>query len=460
MSYYTGLLNSILHAGGDFAELFFEDKHCLNISFEDGKIRSVDIGNDRGVGVRVLKGLTTGYASTGDWSEASILRAAGRIQFLPETGVDGQTVATDRQATGNGIQPNFHMTEGPIRDKIDVLLEADEAARRFDAKIYHTTISYEEIHRRILITNSLGVHVEDMREYLRLTVRAYAERVGLRRMGQSGLGGCVGFGIFNKIVCTDIGLQAARLAVTFLQARPAPSGSMPVVMGPGMSGIMFHEACGHGLEADFIRKRSSVYTDRLGQRVASDYVTLIDDATLPRGAGSYRFDDEGTPAQRTRLIENGILESYLCDRLEAGRLRLPLTANGRRQSFRFPPQPRMSNTYLAPGDTSPEDILASVKSGLYVLSLGGGQVDVVSGDFAFGVSEGYFIDNGRIHYPVTGAVIVGNGPKILRTIAAVGNDLKMDTGLGRCGKGQLVPVSVGQPTILIPQITVGGSDVS
>jgi TldD protein len=359
------------------------------------------------------------------------------------------------------------VNEVPLQKKIDLLYEMDRLARSLDSRIKNVFLSVASEQKIVLVASSQGWEVGDIQPLTRLNITCIAEDKGNRQMGTYGGGGRVEFGFFTEEkACPEpcrrdyerYTREAVRQAILNLEAVDAPAGLMDVVLGPGWPGILLHEAIGHGLEGDFNRKKVSAFTDRIGQRVASELCTVIDDGTIPSRRGSLNVDDEGTPTQRTVLIEKGVLRGYLQDRLNAGLLKMPLTGNGRRESYAHIPMPRMTNTFMLAGNTPPEEILRSVKKGLYAVAFGGGQVDITNGKFVFSASEAYLIEEGKITRPVKGATLIGSGPDVLTRVSMVGSDLKLDEGIGTCGKdGQSVPVGVGLPTIKIDGITVGGT---
>jgi TldD protein len=346
-----------------------------------------------------------------------------------------------------------------LQKKIDLLYEMDRLARSLDSRIKNVFLSVASEQKIVLVASSQGWEVGDIQPLTRLNITCIAEDKGNRQMGTYGGGGRVEFGFFtDRKDYERYTREAVRQAILNLGAVDAPAGLMDVVLGPGWPGILLHEAIGHGLEGDFNRKKVSAFTDRIGQRVASELCTVIDDGTIPSRRGSLNVDDEGTPTQRTVLIEKGVLRGYLQDRLNAGLLKMPLTGNGRRESYAHIPMPRMTNTFMLAGNTPPEEILRSVKKGLYAVAFGGGQVDITNGKFVFSASEAYLIEEGKITRPVKGATLIGSGPDVLTRVSMVGSDLKLDEGIGTCGKdGQSVPVGVGLPTIKIDGITVGGT---
>ncbi|AGB40421.1 putative Zn-dependent protease-like protein [Halobacteroides halobius DSM 5150] len=451
------ILATALDKGGDFAEVFFEDKKSNTFSLENSKLEQVKTGYDLGVGIRVLNGEQVSYAYTDDLSKDSLLSTAqvagAASQNDKQVSITDLTTKEVKQAHPIKIRPN----EVSKQKKVDFIKQANQAALEFDESIQQVKISYGDYIQQVMIANSEGLFREDERIRTRLRVNAIASDGEKIQTGSEGPGLHVGFELFDQYSPQEIGEEAARQAVTMLQADPAPSGQMPVVINNGFGGVLFHEACGHGLEADAIQKESSVFADKVGEQVASSVVTAIDDATVKNAWGSFNIDDEGVIAQETVLIKDGILQDYMYDRKAAKKGARESTGNGRRQSFRSLPIPRMTNTFIAPGEDKPEDIIAAVDDGLYAKKLSGGQVEPATGEFVFTVAEGYLIKDGQIDKPVRGATLVGRGIDVLNKISMVGDDLKL--AAGACGKSdQSIPAAVGQPTLLVDQITVGGTE--
>ena len=449
-------LSVALRSGGDFAEVFAEDRASSSVSFDDGRVEDLVSGHRRGAGVRVVRGDSTGYAHTADLTEDG-LRDAAAAAAAAARGPEGATrvVGLERRSVA-APHPVRIRPETVAKDrKVEVLERADAAARARNTAVSQVSASYADGRRRILVANSDGLLVEDDQVRTRLAVSCVAVGDAGLRTGTEAPGRTVGFELFDDVAPERVAVTAADRAVTMLDARPAPSGPMPVVLRRGAGGVLFHEACGHGLEADLVDRDASVFRGRRGERVASPLVTLVDDGAFPREWGTYAIDDEGTAARRTTLIEAGVLTDFMFDRLRARKDGRASTGNGRRESYQHLPLVRMTNTFLLEGDDDPESIVASTQSGLYCVALGGGQVDPATGDFVFGVTEAYLIENGRITAPVRAAQLIGNGPDVLRRIDAVGSDF--DTWAGTCGKGQQVPVSSGQPTLRVAELTVGGT---
>lgn len=449
------VLDAALARGGDFAEVFVEQKRVAGISLEAGRIERVSSGLDVGAGLRLVRDGHTAYAYTNDLSRAGLLEAARLVASAAGSASPGRSLDLRR------VEPlvDFPIAEppdrAPMEDKVEMVRQADEAARSVDGRVKQVSVSYGDVRQDVIIANSEGVFVEDRRVRVRLAVQAVAMADGVMQTGYEAAGGVAGLELLRREGPAQLGARAARRAVLMLTARPAPAGRMPVVLAGEAGGTMVHEACGHGLEADLVQKSLSVYAGRLGERVAAPVVTIIDDGTLPGRYGSFRFDDEGTPAARTVLIRDGVLEGYMYDRLTARRDAAALTGNGRRESYQDRPIPRMTNTYLQPGREEPREVIRAAGRGLLVKKMGGGQVNTTTGDFVFEVAEGYLIENGEAMVPVRGATLTGNGPEALQNIVLVGKDLGF--AIGTCGKdGQGVPVSDAQPTIFVRELVVGG----
>jgi TldD protein len=452
------VLGEALATGGDFAEVYVEDSRASSIVLEDDRLERLSFGRDRGAGVRVVVGEVTGYAYTDDLTRLSLLDTARIARAVARAASRSEAVRLARRSAASTLVVHQPPGEAPEERKVDLVLRANTAAREAGAEVRQVTIRYGESAQRVQIANSEGLLVEDERLELQLVVAVTAQRNELLQVGRRARGGQLGLELFEAHPPEAIAREAARAALEMLDARPTPAGRMPVVITNGWGGVLFHEAVGHGLEADHVVRDSSVYKDKVGQSVAQPFVTLIDDATIPGHRGSYRFDDEGCPSRRTVLVEDGVLRGYLSDRASARRLGVSSTGNGRRQSFQHLPVPRMSNLFIENGTTSPDQIIADTSDGLFVVSLGGGQVDPARGEFVFSVTEGYRIEGGRLADPVRGATIAGNSFDVLAGIDLVGNDFALDPGLGNCGKlGQSVPVGVGQPTLRVGQMLVGGT---
>jgi TldD protein len=446
-----------LSRGGTFADLYFEHETTSSILLEEGLIRTASAGVTCGLGVRVVSGERTGYAYTDDLSTAAMTRAAETAAHIASDSrtLPPQLVSPTPVARRYGEES---LGGVPLVERIALVERADRAARDYDPRVDKVLVSLAEQTRRIRIANSAGLLVEDVQPLLSIRVTAIASDRDVRREGSAGGGGRLGKEFFALKSPEHFAREAARMAVTLLEAVEAPSGPMPVVLAPGWPGILLHEAVGHGLEGDFNRKGLSAFSGRIGERVAAPGVTVVDDGTIADRRGSLNVDDEGNPTDRNVLIEDGILRGYLQDRLNAGLMKTATTGNGRRESYASVPIPRMTNTFMLAGEDDPEDIVRSVSRGLYARHFGGGQVDITSGKFVFSASEAYLIEGGRIGAPVFGATLIGNGPDILTKVTRIGHDLRLDEGVGVCQKaGQSVPVGVGLPTILVSEITVGGT---
>jgi TldD protein len=454
------LLAVALSRGGEYADLFFEYRAGGGFSFEEGILKAASRGVSVGVGVRVQRGDATGYAYTEDLTFDSMKRAAETAAQIA-TGVAGVTsVAVTPRSVPRRYELGALSLDVPGIDKRALLERASKAAHAFGTEIIKAEASFAEEVREILIATSDGMLVHDVQPLLRIGVRAVAERDGKRQEGSSGGGGRMTMGYFDDKSPEHHAREAARQAIAMLDAREAPAGEMEVVLAPGDSGILLHEAVGHGLEADFNRKGTSNYSGQIGKPVASPLCTVVDDATLLQSRGTINVDDEGNEPQRSVLIENGQLAGYMHDRLSARHYGLTPTGNGRRESFAASPLPRMTNTVLLAGPHDPEEIVKSVKRGVFAKRFGGGQVDISNGDFVFSLTESYLIEDGKITSPLKGVNLIGNGPEVLRNVTMLGNDLATSDGIWTCGKdGQSVPVGVGCPTIKIDKITVGGTRI-
>jgi TldD protein len=446
-----------LRNGGDFAEVFVEDRRTSNARYDDGRTEELVSGRERGAGIRVVRGDTTGFAHTADLSDAGLRVAAEAAAGAARGGGGGvREVALGPEAAGQLPDTTVLPETVEKRRKVELLVRADAAARAESDAITSVTASYADSHRKIRVANSDGLLASDEQVRTRVMVQCVATGDTGMQTGYEAPGRTLGFELFDDIDPEAVARSAARRAVTLLDAVPAPTGKIPVVLRRGAGGVLFHEACGHGLEADHILKDASVFKGRVGEQVASPGVTLVDDGTYGREWGTLRIDDEGAPTQRNVLIEDGVLTDYMWDFLRARKEGRSSSANGRRQSYRHLPMVRMTNTYVLEGDTDPDDIVRGVPYGIYCAQLGGGQVDTATGDFVFGVTEAYLIEDGEITRPIRAAQLIGNGPEVLGKIDVIGNDFETWTGM--CGKsGQTVPVSSGQPTLLVRDITVGGT---
>jgi TldD protein len=454
-------LGEALSRGGDYADLFFEYRINHSVVLEEQIVKSATKGISLGVGVRVVSGEKTGYAYSDSLDREHILKAARTAAFIAKTSSEGGRVGIEPLANSRNLYSiPIVPSELEIIDKIALLQQADVAARVFDPRIKQVQASYVDETKHVLIATSDGRCSWDLQPMVRMNVMCIAEENGQRQSGYQGGGGRRGLDAFtDDLSPASLARESARQAILQLRAREAPAGPMEVVLGPGWPGILLHEAIGHGLEADFNRKGTSAFSGLVGRKVASELCTVVDDGTIPYRRGSLNVDDEANPTHETVLIEKGVLQGYLQDRLSSKLMKAPLSGNGRRQSYEHIPMPRMTNTFMLAGESAPEDIIKSVKRGLYAVHFGGGQVDITSGKFVFSASEAYLIEDGKITTPVKGATLIGDGPTVLRQVTAVGNDLKLDQGVGICGKdGQTIPVGVGLPTIKISEITVGGTN--
>ena len=454
----TRVLGAATRTGADFAEVFVEDKRSTSAGLDDGRIEQVTSGRDRGAGIRVVKGDTTGFAHTADLSEAGLRAAAEAAAAAASQGGGGvRTVALTRVAPTQVNTVEQYPDSIPKAAKVDLLRRIDDAARSAGASIVQVSAGYGDSHRRILVANTDGVLAEDeqVRALVRMSVVASADtgmQTGFQSAGQT-----VGFEMFDAVDVEALARDAARMALTKLKARPAPSGALPVVIKQGSGGVLFHEACGHGLEADLVSKGASVYRGRTGELVASPLVTLVDDGTMSREWGAIGIDDEGHPSQYNVLIENGVLTDFMWDYLRARKEGRAQTGNGRRQSYMHLPMVRMTNTYVLNGTEKPDDIVRATDHGVYIAQLGGGSVNTATGDFVFGMTEAYLIEHGEITEPLREGNLIGNGPQVLRDIDLLGNDFAMGNP-GTCGKdGQGVPVGDGQPTLRVSSMTIGGT---
>ncbi len=454
-------LSEALSRGGDYADLFFEHRINHSIVLEEQIIKSATKAVNIGVGVRVISGEKTGYAYSDDLDRQHILKAARTAAFIASASSEGGSLGLKPALQNHNLYSiPIYPAEVEIATKISLLRRADAAARSHDARIKQVQASYVDETKHILIASSDGKCTWDVQPLVRLNVMVIAEENGNRQSGYQGGGGRRAIDVFTEDLSPEsLAREAARQAILQLSAVEAPAGTMEVVLGPGWPGILLHEAIGHGLEADFNRKKTSAFAGLVGQKVASELCTVVDDGTIPFRRGSLNMDDEGNPTHQTVLIENGVLQGYLQDRLSARLMNSPLTGNGRRQGYDHIPMPRMTNTFMLSGESTPEDIIKSVKKGLYAVHFGGGQVDITSGKFVFSASEAYLIEDGKLTAPVKGASLIGDGPTVLRQVTMVGNDLQLDHGVGICGKdGQTIPVTVGLPTVKIREITVGGTE--
>nr|VFK25850.1 MAG: microcin-processing peptidase 2. Unknown type peptidase. MEROPS family U62 [Candidatus Kentron sp. MB] len=455
-------LDQLLQHSIDTADIYFERARSESWTLEEGIVKDASHSIEQGVGVRAVSGEKTGFAYSDEIVLPALTRAATAARAIASHGGEGKVQAW-RRSHGNKIlyppiDPLQSLTE---QERVDLLTAIDAEARRQDPRVKQVIVGLTGEFNTILVAGTDGALAADIRPLVRLNVHVIVEQNGRREQGSAGGGGRHDYGVFRQ---GDRGLafarEAVRQALVNLEAIPAPAGTMTVVLGPGWPGILLHEAVGHGLEGDFNRKGSSAFAGRLGEQVATEHCTVVDDGALPGRRGSLNIDDEGTPTRCTTLIEKGILTGYLQDKLNARLMGTKSTGNGRRESFAHLPMPRMTNTYMLAGEHAPEEIIGSVEKGIYAAQFGGGQVDITSGKFVFSASEAYLIEKGKITRPVKGATLIGNGPDVLTRVSMLGNDLALDEGVGICGKeGQGVPVGVGQPTLRIDGLTVGGTEV-
>ena len=452
-------LGAALSAGGDYADLYFEYLSSTSLMVDESMVKSASQGISAGCGVRVISGERTGYAYTDDLSPERILHAARTAALIASGPAKTPTVGFQEKQARSLYPITLPSVDAEITAKVELVMRADKAARAYDPRIKEVRASYSDELRNILVVGSDGTFAEDSQPLARMNVGCIAKTDGNSARGSAGGGGRVALDFFfGEKTPEYFAKESSRQAILQLDAREAPAGEMEVVLGPGWPGVLLHEAVGHGLEADFNRKQTSAFAGLIGKRVASEKCTVVDNGTMPWRRGSLNVDDEGNSTQETVLIENGILKGSLSDKLSARLMGMANTGNGRRESYEHIPMPRMTNTYMLAGQRDPAEILASVKNGIYAANFGGGQVDITSGKYVFQCTEAYKIENGKIGAPLKGAMLIGNGPTDLHRITMVGNDLALDTGIGTCGKhGQGVPVGVGQPTLRMERITVGGT---
>ena len=455
------VMGQLLGASVDAADIYLQTSRYESWGLEDGIVKEASHNIEQGAGVRAVAGEKTGFAYSDEIALPALQEAAKNARAIAGGGRSGQLAVVgehDRLQLYAPIDPLQSLAE---EEKIRLLRRLDEEARKLDSRVEQVFVSLTGAHDVILVIGQDGVMHGDVRPLVRLNVTVIVQQNGRREQGSAGGGARMGYRyFFEEDRALGYAREAVRQALVNLEAVAAPAGNMTVVLGPGWPGVLLHEAIGHGLEGDFNRKGTSAFTGRVGERVASPLCTVVDDGTLPGRRGSLNIDDEGTPTQCTVLIENGILRGYMQDQLNARLMGVQPTGNGRRESYAHLPMPRMTNTYMLAGTHDPSEIIASVKKGLYAKNFGGGQVDITSGKFVFSASEAYLIENGKITRPVKGATLIGNGPDVLTRVSMVGNDLELDSGVGSCGKdGQSVPVGVGQPTLRVDGLTVGGTSV-
>ncbi len=459
------IMGRLLSSPVDAADIYFQSSHFESWVMEGGIIKEGSHSIEQGAGVRAVFGEKTGFAYSDRIELPVLLEAANNVKAIVRQGQNADPLHC-KVSMKAADWPKYYSPQNPLKSledqlKIDLLHRVENETRKLDSRIEEVIVSLVGVHEHILVARQDGSLVADVRPLVRMNVTVIVEQDGQREQGSMGGGGRRDYNYFiDQDTALEYGREAVRQALVNLEAVEAPAGNMTVVLGSGWPGILLHEAIGHGLEGDFNRKGTSAFSGRVGERVASDLCTVVDDGTLPGRRGSLTIDDEGTPTEKTVLIENGILKGYMQDQLNARLMGVKPTGNGRRESYAHLPMPRMTNTYMLPGQHDPEEIIKSVKNGLYAKNFGGGQVDITSGKFVFSASEAYLIENGKITRAVKGATLIGNGPEVLTKVSMVGSDLALDSGVGTCGKdGQSVPVGVGQPTLKIDGLTVGGTSV-
>ncbi len=455
------LLGVAMNRGGEYAELFFEHRQGSNITFEQQAVKTASRTTTQGVGVRVIQGDAIGYAYSEDLSRDAMRRAADTAARIASRGDRTEPIDVMHFESANYYSPDASTVAVAPAEKVDFIRRADTAARTFDASIARVDVNFIDEVKHVMIITSDGRITGDVQPLVRFNVSCLSERDGNRQTARWGGGGRMGMAYFETHTPEMLAAEAARQAVVLQSAIEAPAGTFPVVLAAGDSGILLHEAIGHGLEADFNRKKTSNYTDQIGNVVASELCTVVDDGTIPDSRGSLNIDDEGNTPGYNTLIENGVLRGYIQDRMSTKHFGVAPTGNGRRQSFRHNPMPRMTNTYMLAGQSNPEDVIRGVDRGIYCVSFSGGQVNISNGDFVFSVTEGYMIEGGKVTAPIRNVNLIGNGPDVLRKVTAVGSDFELSDGRWTCGKdGQSVPVGVGMPTVLISGMTVGGTAMS
>ena len=455
----TQVMDRLLSRQVDAADIYFQYGRLESWVLEDGIIKEGSHSIEQGAGLRAISGEKTGFAYTDSLELPRLLDAAGAARAIAQAGQNGARALPAPAAASQLYAPINPLDSLDELQKIDLMRRADAAARSADARVQQVIVTLVAAHDVILVMDNSGRIAGDVRPLVRMNVQVIVEQGGKREQGSAGGGARQALDFFiDDDRALGYAREAVRQALVNLDAAPAPAGLLPVVLGPGWPGVLLHEAVGHGLEGDFNRKGTSAFTGRIGEQVASTLCTVVDDGTLPGRRGSLTIDDEGTPSGNNVLIENGILKGYMQDTMNARLMGVAPTGNGRRESYAHLPMPRMTNTYMLPGQHKPDEIIASVKHGLYAVNFGGGQVDITSGKFVFSANEAYLIENGKVTRPVKGATLIGNGPEAMTRISMVGDDLALDSGVGTCGKeGQSVPVGVGQPTLNIDQLTVGGT---
>ena len=454
------VLSNLMGPAVDTGDLYFQSTAHESWVLEDGLVRTGTHAVEQGVGIRAISGEKTGFAYADEIVMPSLLQASGAARAIARQGSVGSVQAWRKCEPEPLYGPDDPILAMGAAEKVDLLRQVDAYVRSKDPRVDQVVVSMAATHETVLVASTDGTLAADIRPLVRMNVSVIAEQGGRREQGSDGGGGRY---LYRELLengrWRQMADEAVRQALVNLGADAAPAGSMPVVLGPGWPGVLLHEAVGHGLEGDFNRKGTSAFSGRMGEKVAADCVTVIDDGTLQRRRGSLTIDDEGTATRRNVLIENGILRGYLQDKLNAGLMNTESTGNGRRESFAHLQMPRMTNTFMLPGEYDPQEIIASVDRGLYAVNFAGGQVDITSGRFVFSASEAYLVENGKVTRPVKGATLIGNGPEVMTQVSMVGNDLQLDAGIGVCGKdGQSVPVGVGQPTLKIDNLTVGGTE--
>ncbi|HCX04558.1 MAG TPA: peptidase C69 [Clostridiales bacterium] len=451
------VIEAALSTGGDFAEIFIEDKKGIGINMISGKTENIMSGRDYGIGIRIFKDFNSVYAYTNKSDESTLIQTAKKASKA----LLGENIISRSLINNMKIEQNHKIeikpSEIPTKKKIEAMRRAYESAKGFDDIISQVTVNYQDYNQKIAVANSEGIYVEDERTRTRLAIGAVATRDGEMQSGSSSPGAQQGFEFIENLDLEWHGKEAARIAKTMVEADYSPSGKMPVIIHNGFGGVIFHEACGHGLEATSVAKNNSVFAEKIGEKVASDIVTAVDDGTIPNEWGSSNIDDEGNPTQKNILIENGVLKGYMIDKLNGRRMNMKATGSSRRQSYKYPPTSRMTNTFIASGKSNFDEIISSTEKGLFAKYMGGGSVNPATGEFNFAVMEGYLVENGKIIKPVRGATLIGKGINILKKIDMVGDNLSF--GQGMCGSSSgSVPANVGQPTIRVSEITVGGRE--
>lgn len=453
-----GVLSNIMSHQVDYADLYFQYVRSESWGLEEGQVKSGAFSIDQGVGVRAVSGEKTAFAYSDEINLPALQAAAKATRAIAALGGEQTAHSIITPATKSLYLPHDPIASLSAEAKVKLLERLEQFAKQLDPRVTQVMASVAGEYEVVMVARSDGVMAADVRPLVRLSLQVIAEQNGRREQGSSGGGGRFDYSYFTDEVLQSYAEKAVHQALINLDARPAPAGNMTVVLGAGWPGILLHEAIGHGLEGDFNRKGSSAFSGMIGQQVAAKGITIVDDGTISDRRGSLSIDDEGNPTNKTVLIENGILRGYIQDTLNARLMNMPTTGNARRESYAHIPMPRMTNTYMHNGDKDPQEIIQSVKKGLYAANFGGGQVDITSGKFVFSASEAYMIEDGKITYPVKGATLIGNGPDVLTRVSMIGNDMALDSGVGTCGKeGQSVPVGVGQPTLKIDGLTVGGT---